>query len=499
MKTIFLGFALGLLSAIPQAQAQVLTIPPKTSGLSPIAGKVTTVESRRVPLGDAVMGSETRVTLQFTLAGCVDKLMPLISHSETKDENVTFYVTALNAHNEVSKRINCVALPQESATLTVPGLFQQNQIRVVFLGQPGSTANPPTTSSTQSNRDIFYLSSEYGFRFVSPKDYVIEPSNAEPSTQGNTPLQVLKIWQQADFVNRTEASESPPIISLSIYNNSQKLPLAKWKGELSRNDDRSLTVAEQPAIAYTSTGLYEYENVLLSSPDGRYVFRLQAGYQDANSPMRQVFQEVVNSFSFDAIASSSSPGGWRINYNRLQNLLSAKNWQAADVETRAIMQRLAGTKGDLLYSSKSVVNQLPCEDLRTIDTLWSKASSGRFGYTAQQRIWQQSRAQNSKQQVERFGRAVGWRRNQPIKDDPLAAELGTQWRFDTDLNNTAAAPVGQFPWGGISSSRLTELVTERSRGCGSCTIDAMYLASQRYEDYLPAMFTKLNACRLPKT
>lgn len=91
---------------------------------------------RRIPLGDAVTNSETRVNLQFDLAGCVDKLMPLISYSQIKRQRVTFYVTALNAHNQRSKVARCVAMPQASAQVSVPGVFQRDQIKVVFLGQP---------------------------------------------------------------------------------------------------------------------------------------------------------------------------------------------------------------------------------------------------------------------------------------------------------------------------------------------------------------------------
>jgi hypothetical protein len=47
----------------------------------------------------------------------------------------TIYVTALNAHNEQSMVANCVAMPQASAQVSVPGVFGRNQIRVVFVGQ----------------------------------------------------------------------------------------------------------------------------------------------------------------------------------------------------------------------------------------------------------------------------------------------------------------------------------------------------------------------------
>ncbi len=370
----------------------------------------------------------------------------------------------------------------------------QMQVDKVVAASPSITSKP--VPKPRPIRDIFYLSDRFGFRLVAPSDYIITPSETKPATPD--PLDVLELWQQADFVNRTSLPETPPIISFTVYNNAKRLPLTQWKGELSRKDDRPLTVAGQAAIAYTSTGLYESDNVLFSSPDGRYVFRLTAGYIDAKAPIRQTFRDVLASFTFD-VSPDSTASKWRINYSRLQRLLATKDWQAADIETRAILQRLARPQGDLLFSSKEVLPRLPLADLKTIDTLWSKASGGRFGFSAQQRLWQQvaKGSKNAKVQTERFAQRVGWRRNQPLpQNNPIGMELsGTLWRLDTELNYTNAAPPGHFPWAGVSSHLLADLLNDRSQGCGSCTIDAMYLSNDRYEVYLPALFARFKAIK----
>ena len=131
-----LGFAIASLAWATSVSAQTLPLPSGTTGVTPLKGQVTTVQPVRIPVGDAITGSETRVTLKFTLQGCLDKLMPLISHSEVQGNRVTFYVTALNAHTQDSIAATCLAMPQASAQVRVPGVFQRNQIRVVFLGQP---------------------------------------------------------------------------------------------------------------------------------------------------------------------------------------------------------------------------------------------------------------------------------------------------------------------------------------------------------------------------
>jgi hypothetical protein len=370
----------------------------------------------------------------------------------------------------------------------------QTPVDKVVAASPSITAKP--VPKPRPLRDVFYLNDRFGFRIVVPSGYTIEPFGTKSATPA--PLDVLELWQQADFVNRTSLPETPPIISIAVYDNAKRLPLTQWKGELSRTDDRPVTVAGQAAIAYTSTGLYESDNVLFSSPDGRYVFRLKVGYTDAKAPIRQTFQDVLASFTFD-VSPDPTASKWRINYSRLQRLLAAKDWQAADIETRAILQRLAGPQGDLLYSSKDVLPRLPLADLKTIDTLWSNASGGRFGFSAQQRLWQQvaKGSKNAKVQTERFAQRVGWRRTQPLpQNNPVGMEIsGTLWRLDTELNYTTAAPIGHLPWVGVSSHVLTNLLNDRSQGCGSCTIDAMYLSSNRYEAYLPALFARFKAVK----
>jgi hypothetical protein len=135
MRRSVLALTVAFLYSVASAQAQVLTLPEQTTGLTPLEGRVQAIEQVRVPVSDTVTRVETRVTLEFTLQGCLDNLMPLISHYEVQESRATIYVTALNAHNSRSAVANCVAMPQASAQVSVPGLFGRDRIRVVFMGQ----------------------------------------------------------------------------------------------------------------------------------------------------------------------------------------------------------------------------------------------------------------------------------------------------------------------------------------------------------------------------
>lgn len=50
------------------------------------------------------------------------------------------------------------------------------------------------------------------------------------------------------------------------------------------------------------------------------------------------------------------------------------------------------------------IQEFPCPDLQTIDHLWIKYSQERFGFTVQNRIWE-----NVGEDYGRFGDSVGWR------------------------------------------------------------------------------------------
>lgn len=132
-----LGLAVGFLSFVGSARAQVLPLPEGTIGLTPLEGRVTSVETVNVPTSSVVTVVQTRVTLEFTLQTCVDRLLPLLSTYKVQGRRATLYVTALNANNSQAAVTLCPAVPTTaSAQVSIPGDFNRREISVVFLGQP---------------------------------------------------------------------------------------------------------------------------------------------------------------------------------------------------------------------------------------------------------------------------------------------------------------------------------------------------------------------------
>lgn len=202
------------------------------------------------------------------------------------------------------------------------------------------------------------------------------------------------------------------------------------------------------------------------------------------------------SISLNSSPSVNLKSSIGIDYSQLQSLLAAGNWQAADLETRTIIEKLVYPGGDLYQSPR--FDLLPCEDISTIDKLWLQASGGRFGLSVQQHLWETLRTKNpsdAKTAVETFGQQVGWRRIKPLTDEEFQSIwFASGWLLDNELNFSLKAPVGHLPWSGISSNIIFSLTEQSGPGCGSCSIDAMYLQEERYYNYLPALFAKVKSC-----
>lgn len=113
-------------------------------------------------------------------------------------------------------------------------------------------------------------------------------------------------------------------------------------------------------------------------------------------------------------------------YQKLEQLLAAGNWQAADAETYRVILQVAGRAKDGLLDNDSI-ETFPGEDLRQIDYLWVKYSNGRFGFSVQKRIWQEV-----KESYNDFGDRVEWR-------------AGGKWKNYDELTFSPSAPVGHLP------------------------------------------------------
>jgi hypothetical protein len=212
-------------------------------------------------------------------------------------------------------------------------------------------------------------------------------------------------------------------------------------------------------IGLVSRGRKERTNAWDLEIDGNYY--LQPGY--SGSPVidetsgdvlgivsqREGKGERGLAISIEALAKIS----WEmpfdlLNYSRLRNLLAAGKWKEADRETGAIMLKVAGREKEGWLNAKSIEN-FPCTDLRTIDTLWGKYSNGHFGFSVQKRIWQEV---NKSYRV--WSARVGWSRKGKDYDKNYL-----------DFTFSINVPPGYLPTIQLSSQFLFETIgnlSERS-------------------------------------
>jgi len=127
-----------------------------------------------------------------------------------------------------------------------------------------------------------------------------------------------------------------------------------------------------------------------------------------------------------------------IDYSHLNQLLAAKKWKEADVETRLLLLKIVDREQEGWLRAEDF-KTFPCEDLYTIDRLWVDYSKGRFGLSVQKDIWESVKGKFDNHYTIwcRFGDKVGWRVN-------------GNWLTYSELTfNPDLAPLGHLPAGGL--------------------------------------------------
>ena len=131
-----------------------------------------------------------------------------------------------------------------------------------------------------------------------------------------------------------------------------------------------------------------------------------------------------------------------INYQPLRDLVAMGKWEEADQETLRIMLLITNRLSKGWLTAKSI-REFPCKDLYTIDQLWVTASSGKFGFSVQIKVWETcNQPTSSGKGWDRFCMEVGWKNgvdqgcysyneypalNKSILDSPLGELPYNHW------------------------------------------------------------------------
>ncbi len=174
-----------------------------------------------------------------------------------------------------------------------------------------AVTEPGSASPTPVPMQNIYTNAQFGFYFEYPNGYTLDTRNEmQPSTEPDTLQSSVYLWTTEDYelirsgALEGQGTEYPPNISISVHDNSDSRSLSDWidpTGALVADKSvvTTASVAGQEAIAYPSSGLYELDNFLLLTPDGRHLIHLRVEYFDREAPSREAFEQVVASFRFD--------------------------------------------------------------------------------------------------------------------------------------------------------------------------------------------------------
>ncbi len=179
-----------------------------------------------------------------------------------------------------------------SKNLIIPGLLLiLAGVGVWYFGTSDTTS--PTENGTTENQT--YTSTAHGFSFTYPKDW--ELSERSMTVQG-VKLETVTLIP-SDF-EAPEGGEGPPSVTVIVGENTNGKALAEWLNQFQSAiggpafDFTEGTFVGLPSITYTSTGLYEADNIAIAR--GNNVYVISGSWMTRQDASLQVFNQVVESF-----------------------------------------------------------------------------------------------------------------------------------------------------------------------------------------------------------
>jgi hypothetical protein len=141
-----------------------------------------------------------------------------------------------------------------------------------------------------------------GIRFEYPEGFVVDDTNKQSDAESQVWRGSVEVWTQADYeaiqTNDFEGTELPANVNLWVYRNRDRLSLQDWvesrsESFVSPQNYTPQQVANQDAIAFQSTGLYEFETIVLPNRDGQDMIVISLAKGSGNeAAYRQAFERI---------------------------------------------------------------------------------------------------------------------------------------------------------------------------------------------------------------
>lgn len=166
----------------------------------------------------------------------------------------------------------------------------------VFSDQDAITPPAPNNEGQQSTFSDDTLSLEFSYS----EEYALEKREIEVDGALATYLTLIPSTYVAP-----QGGEGPPALTVAVYPNRSGKPLADWLASMTNTapsptggwDFQEATVDGKAALAYTSTGLYESDNVAVAANGMIYIF--SASWMTREDETLSALETILRSVDLD--------------------------------------------------------------------------------------------------------------------------------------------------------------------------------------------------------
>jgi eukaryotic-like serine/threonine-protein kinase len=294
----------------------------------------------------------------------------------------------------------------------------------------------------------------------SVNDAILKGMELEPSKRPQTVQQWLKelfsenpieLKQQQQEAEKLQRQQEAEILRKEQEKAEYQTKLQRYEQELSKAVNLAYPLDEyarnglksfQQSLGILDEDVALIEQSVIAPKEAEYRRQLETErlkrQQEAQRQQHEVIEFELRSTvkNEQAKLDDDLSSARNVDYTKLRDFLKKQQWKEADEETLAVMLKASGREKEGGWLSDSLssesIKNFPCTDLRTIDKLWVKYSSGRFGFSVQKRIWESVGKDRDK-----FGEAIGW-----IKGRDW---IGKNWIKPYEITFDTKAPPGYLP------------------------------------------------------
>jgi hypothetical protein len=188
--------------------------------------------------------------------------------------------------NPTAKNIGIIVLIAAIAAVAALGIFRPELLKSVFSGK-----------SAEDTRAA-YQNQTLGVTFKYPTSYQLQERDIEIN---KAPVHFITLAQTTDV---PQGGEGPTAMSVTVFTLDKPVPLADWLHSMQNltpaptggYDYQETTVAGEPALAYSATGLYESDNVAVARGNRVYVFSVT--WLTRQDPILKDFDNLLKTVSF---------------------------------------------------------------------------------------------------------------------------------------------------------------------------------------------------------